>query len=202
MPKKTLNLNIHINENNNIDDIKDSKTSTYSRLTKGDFNSNLIESSFKIHKGNIKIGNRIHFFKTVINSSDIKEIINKKNDDEKKENIFDELNKEKYEIFNENLTKKKIKKEKKIKEIKPLIEQMISMADYISEYEDKNNIDLIDNTIWKELSEKFKNNEEINQSEDGGDFIIKPQQQQYTNNSNNININNNQNEKEKSKFGR
>ena len=109
MPKKTLNLNIHINENNNIDDIKDSKTSTYSRLTKGDFNSNLIESSFKIHKGNIKIGNRIHFFKTVINSDDIKEIINKKNDDEKKENIFDELNKEKYEIFNENLTKKKIK---------------------------------------------------------------------------------------------
>ena len=197
MPKKTLNLNIHINENNNIDDIKDSKTSTYSRLTKGDFNSNLIESSFKIHKGNIKIGNRIHFFKTVINSSDIKEIINKKNDDEKKENIFDELNKEKYEIFNENLTKKKIKKEKKIKEIKPLIEQMISMADYISEYEDKNNIDLIDNAIWKELSEKFKNNEEINQSEDGGDFIIKPQQQQYTNNSNNININNNQNEEEK-----
>ena len=42
-----------------------SKISTYSRLTKGDFFTNLIDSSFKIHRGNIKIGNRINFFKTV-----------------------------------------------------------------------------------------------------------------------------------------
>ena len=114
-PKRTLNLNIHIMDNNKESNNATGKdftktitsiNSTYSRLTKGDFFTNLIDNSFKIHKGNIKIGNRIHFFKTVINKEDedknikLPEIDNK---ERKKgfnqEDFFDELNKEYFHDF-------------------------------------------------------------------------------------------------------
>ena len=126
LPRKTLNLNIHITDNNNInykekvDEAEknltktiESKNSTYSRLTKGDFFTNLIDNSFKIHSGNIKIGNRIQFFKTMINNSNAnKNIIVPKlklpeiieNKEEKKGfnegDYFEELNKQHYEEFN------------------------------------------------------------------------------------------------------
>ena len=190
-PKKTLSLNIHITDNNNknqetIDeDEKDitktiaSKNSTYSRLTRGDFFTNLIDSSFKIHKGNIKIGNRIHFFKTVLNSRDE----NKKDEnkilklpeiDEKKEEkkgfnekeYFEELNKEHFEEFNKNLNKRKIKKEKNKNAIKAVIEQILDMVDYAYDYQKKSNSDLIEDEMWKDMGNKFKQNILLNQKDD------------------------------------
>ena len=62
----------NIQEKDNINDVIEptsSKVSTFSKLTKGDYYTNLIKNSFSIHKGNIKIGNRINFFKTIIESN-------------------------------------------------------------------------------------------------------------------------------------
>ena len=98
---------------NDLLDAVSSKTSTYSKLTKGDYCTNLIKNSFNIHKDNIPIGNRIGFFKTMIemNKKDeklpeinIKKDFEKQNIDneEKKgfneEDFFNALNKQNHEV--------------------------------------------------------------------------------------------------------
>ena len=191
LPRKTLNLNIHITDNNNNKKEKNdeseknltktvgSKNSTYSRLTKGDFFTNLIDNSFKIHSGNIKIGNRIHFFKTVINNSNanksiiipkikLPEIIENKEEKEgfNEKEFFEELNKEYFESFNKNFNKKKIKKEKNKNDIKPVIEQIFDVVNYVYDHQKKNKADLIEDKLWKEIGDKFKNNILLNDTED------------------------------------
>ena len=188
-PRKTLSLNIHITDNNNKETINEdekditktiaSKNSTYSRLTRGDFFTNLIDNSFKIHRGNIKIGNRIHFFKTVLNSRDEKkdsenkilklpEISDKK--EEKKgfneKEYFEELNKEHFEEFNKDLNRRKIKKEKNKNDIKVVIEQILDMVDYVYEHQKKSNSDLIEDEMWKDMGNKFKQNILLNQPDE------------------------------------
>ena len=184
-PKRTLNLNIHIMDNNKESNNATGKdftktitsiNSTYSRLTKGDFFTNLIDNSFKIHKGNIKIGNRIHFFKTVINKDDNKNNENKlklPEIEEYKENkgfnekeYFEELNKEHYEEFNKLLNKKKNKKNKEKKDIEPIIEQLFDLVNYIYDHQQRNNSDLIEDKSWKEIGDKFKQNILLNEIEE------------------------------------
>jgi len=171
-PRKTLSLNIHITDNNNKETINEdekditktiaSKNSTYSRLTRGDFFTNLIDNSFKIHRGNIKIGNRIHFFKTVLNSRDEKKDsenkilklpeINDKKEEKKgfnEKEYFEELNKEHFEEFNKDLNRRKIKKEKNKNDIKVVIEQILDMVDYVYEHQKKSNSDLMRKNILR-----------------------------------------------------
>ena len=189
--KKSLFLNIQITNANNIKDNTEiekdkdkekdltktitSKLSTYSRLTRGDFYTNLIDNSFKIHKGNIKIGNRIQFFKTVINSNNEKD----KNKELKLPEIehkeikkgfdsrqfFEELNKEDYLIFNKYLNKKKLKKQKNKNQIKPVLEQIFDLVDYIYDHQINNNSDIINNALWEEVSVKFKQNQSLKEAE-------------------------------------
>ena len=185
-----LNLNIHIKDSNYKDILEEkdnenekalltktitSKISTYSRLTKGDFFTNLIDSSFKIHRGNIKIGNRINFFKTVnVRENDNEkqklklpeiEIKERKKGFNEKE-FFEELNKEHFDEFNKNFTKRKIKKEKKNKQIKPIVEYMIDIVNYVYDHQHKINYELIDDNIWKDIGDKFKQNIILNESEE------------------------------------
>ena len=180
-PRNTLNLCININDNTlkeitdekNITKTVASKNSTYSRLTKGDFFTNLIDSSLNIHKGNIKIGNRMHFFKTVINKDEdnkkikLPEIDNK---ERKKgfnqEDFFDELNKEFFNDFNKTLNKKKIKKQKEKNEIKPIIEQIFDIVDYVYDIQHKTNSKIIQDEIWDEIKNKFKQNILLKESEE------------------------------------
>ena len=99
-----------------------SRNSTYSKLTKGDYCANLIKNSFQIHKPSIKIGNRIHFFKTII-SPNLKtekllpDIKIKKGEDVKKESFdkeeyFNALNQQNYETQKKITEKKKDEKER------------------------------------------------------------------------------------------
>ena len=223
--KKSLFLNIQItNANNNKDNIveiekekeKDltktitsltSKHSTYSRLTRGDFFTNLIDNSFKIHKGNIKIGNRIQFFKTVINNNNEKDKELKLPEIDQKEykkgfdskQFFEELNKEDYSIFNKYLNKKKNKKQKNKNVIKPVMEQIFDIVDYIYDHQIKTNVDIINNELWKDVSIKFKQNQLLKEAET--DEIIMKQleeiekkkkeeeEKQSFNNISNINLN-------------
>ena len=189
--RKTLDLNIHITDNNgNIKDSKNeteknltktitSKYSTFSRLTKGDFFTNLIDNSLKIHNGNIKIGNRIHFFKTVINTKDEDKNNNKIKLPEIGENIrefkgfnskefFEELNKEHRDNFDKDLNKRKKKKNKNIKDIEPIMEQIFDLVNYVYDHQNKNknNNLLIEDDMWKDISDKFKQNILLNQLEE------------------------------------
>ena len=109
--------------NETIDNQITSKNSTYSRLTNGDFSSNLIKSSFNIHWGSVQIGNRINFFKTLINSKTkpdkiLPDIKPKKESEENvkkiegfnKEEYYNTINKENYENHLKTMQKKIIKK--------------------------------------------------------------------------------------------
>ena len=170
---------------NDLLDAVSSKTSTYSKLTKGDYCTNLIKNSFNIHKDNIPIGNRIGFFKTMIemNKKDeklpeinIKKDFEKQNIDneEKKgfneEDFFNALNKQNHEVHAKLVEKKNIRYKKIKKLIKPIAEQLLEITDYIYDYKNQNNTKLINDEIWKDIRDKFISNESLNQSED--DFLL------------------------------
>ena len=170
---------------NDLLDAASSRTSTYSKLTKGDYCTNLIKNSFNIHKDNIPIGNRIGFFKTMIDMNNKEEKlpeINIKKDFEKKiivaeekkgfneEDFFNALNKQNHEVHAKLVEKKNIRNKKNKKLIKPIVEQLLEITDYIYDYKNQNNIKLINDEIWKDIRDKFISNESLNQSED--DFLL------------------------------
>ena len=188
--------------NKEIDSKESSKNSTYSRLTKGDYCANLIKDSFSIHKPTIKIGNRINFFKTVINSNlksdnilpDIKykkvEVTKNKNiKGFNKEEFFNTLNKENFET-QKKLVEKKIAKNKMRKNlIRPIVDQILEIADNIYNYKKENKIELVNDGIWKELTDKLINNELLNESEE--DILIVKQKEKNNKKDENENNENN-----------
>ena len=108
--------------------------------------------------------------KTEIKKEQTKEkvqIINK-NDSEifDKDLFYEEMDKLNYENFLKESKKRKIKKEKKINIIKPVLNTIIDIADYIYDFQQSNNVDLIDNEKWDELMSRFKNNEDIKEKEE------------------------------------
>ena len=90
----------------------------------------------------------------------------------KKENIFDkesfyeEMNKLNYENFKKVANERKAKKEKKIRLVKPLIEKMIDITDYIFNYQENKGVKLLDNAKWDEIMERFINWEDIYDNEE------------------------------------
>ena len=187
-----------------------SKNSTYSRLTKGDYCANLIKNSFSIHKPSIKIGNRINFFKTII-SSNIKpekllpDIKLKKTEDNKTKNsegfneeeFFNSLNQQNYETQKKTTEKKKAKNKMKKNLIRPIVDQILEITNNIYNYKNENDVKLVNDNIWKDLTDKLINNELLNESDD--DILIIKQEEKNNKkeeNDNNENENNAETENE------
>ena len=168
--------------------------SSYSKLTTNDFGINLIDETFNIHN-KVNINDRIKLFKTrlteeseqkykdlpklpdisgleedsiskdqksLLNILDKKDINNKSFD---KESFHEEMNKLNYENFMKSSEERKIKKEKKNKLIKPILEKMIEITEYIHDYQEIKGVTLLDNSKWDEIMNKFINFENIKDDE-------------------------------------
>ena len=83
-----------------------------------------------------------------------------------KESFYEEMNKLNYENFKKESNARKIKKEKKYKLIKPIINKLIDISDYISIYQENKGVQLLDNSKWDEIMDKFKNWEDIYDNEE------------------------------------
>ena len=105
--------------------------------------NNLVQS---INKSNNIINNNINIFD--------------------KESFYEEMNKLNYENFTKESNERKMKKEKKIKIIKPIIDKILDVTEYIYAYQENKGVELIDNSKWDELMERFKNWEDINDKEE------------------------------------
>ena len=93
--------------------------------------------------------------------------LNKKNENIfDKESFYEEMNKLNYENFKKVANERKAKKEKKIKLVKPLIEKMIDITDYIFNYQENKGVQLLDNAKWDEIMERFINWEDIFDNEE------------------------------------
>ena len=169
-----------INKDNMDNNPASSRNSTYSKLTKGDYCANLIKNSFQIHKPSIKIGNRIHFFKTII-SPNLKtekllpDIKIKKGEDVKKESFdkeeyFNALNQQNYETQKKITEKKKMKKKEHKNLIRPIFDQILEIVNNIYDYKKEKNVQLVNDEVWKDLTDKLIANELLNKSDD--DIII------------------------------
>ena len=106
-------------------------------------------------------------------STKIKETIKKEeNMSKNKTEIFDkdlfyeEMDKLNYTNFVKESSKRRTKKEKKINIIKPVLNKILDITDYIFDYQKNNNVEIIDNVIWDELMLKFKNWEDIKEKEE------------------------------------
>ena len=99
-------------------------------------------------------------------------ILTKEEKDKNKTDIFDkdlfyeEMDKLNYENFVKESSKRKIKKEKKINIIKPLLDKILDITDYVYDYQQSINAELIDNEKWDELMERFNNWEDIKDKEE------------------------------------
>ena len=95
-----------------------------------------------------------------------------------KESFYEEMNKLNYENFLKESNERKIKKEKKNKIIKPIIDKIIEINEYIYIYQENKGIQLIDNTKWDELMDKFINWEDINDKEEE-EIITEEEESEY-----------------------
>ena len=100
--------------------------------------------------------------------SKIKEEIKTQKDSDilDKDLFYEEMDKLNYDNFIKESNKRKIKKQKRINVIKPLLNQILDITDYIYDYQQKNNIEIIDNEKWDELMNRFKNGENIKDKEE------------------------------------
>ena len=96
--------------------------------------------------------------------------INNLNDKETKifdkELFYEEINKLNYENFLKESKKRKAKKEAEIKIIKPILDQLLDVTDYIYDYQQTSNSDLIDNELWDLLMDRLQNMEKIKNKEE------------------------------------
>ena len=93
-------------------------------------------------------------------------IFKNKSDIFDKDLFYEEMNKLNYENFIKESNKRKIKKEKRINVVKPLIYKILDITEYIYDYQQNINEELIDNEKWDELMLKFKNWEDIQDKEE------------------------------------
>ena len=64
------------------------------------------------------------------------------------------------------INKKKIKKQKEKNEIQPIIEQIFDIVDYVYDIQHKTNSKIIQDDIWDEIKDKFKQNILLKESEE------------------------------------
>ena len=95
-----------------------------------------------------------------------------------KESFYQEMNKLNYENFLKVSKERKLKKEKKINIIKPIIDKMIEITEYISIYQENKGVQLLDNTKWDEIMDKFINWENIFDNEED-EIIIQDEVSEY-----------------------
>ena len=95
-----------------------------------------------------------------------------------KESFYEEMNKLNYENFKKASNERKIKKEKKNKLIKPLIEKIIDITDYIFTYQENKSVKLLDNAKWDEIMDRFINWEDIYDNEED-EIITQNEESEY-----------------------
>ena len=134
-----------------------------------------VNSSNKIHHQEIKVGNRVTLFKTLIPMyNEIKKVEETKKEEPKEEEEYysrsKPFNKELFfkSIENENiqfnLRQSQIREEKKKKHIpllNPVMNDILDIVDEVYKYQKENNVDLINVDKWTELTELFKANKPI-----------------------------------------
>ena len=177
-------------------DILNAEKSSYSKLTENDYGLNLINESFRIHNNNINDRIKIFKTRLMSTENseskfkDLPAIIEVEEDKSKKQNIesnnldksinksnnninifdkdsfYEEMNKLNYENFLKESNERRNKKEKKNKLIKPIIDKILEITEYISIYQENKGVQLIDNSKWDELMDRFKNWEDINDKEE------------------------------------
>ena len=96
-----------------------------------------------------------------------------------KKSYFEEINKINLEDFSKEFKEKKIKFAKKQNLILPILNQIIELTEYIGNYQEQNDLYLIDNSKWDELMEKFKENEKIDENEEKNAKNKKEDEGQY-----------------------
>ena len=134
--------------------------------SKNDICLKSILNSFYIHKDEVKIGNRIEFFKTKLNDklplNNLPNLVdyNTDNKDDKsldaKEVYINSIKNENYENAKKNLEKKILKKNINKKLISPILDNILNITDYLSEHQKEKKCDLINDEIWQKLILKFK----------------------------------------------
>ena len=95
-----------------------------------------------------------------------------------KESFYEEMNKLNYENFKKASNERKIKKEKKNKLIKPLIEKIIDITDYIFTYQENKSVKLLYNAKWDEIMDRFINWEDIYDNEED-EVITQNEESEY-----------------------
>ena len=134
---------------------KDELEQKYKDLPKIDLNSsNTNKSLIKNYSSSIIFNKKI----SLNNSSDIYNF--------DKNSYIEEIDKLNYEDFSKEFIKKKNKLEKKYNLLLPIFYKILEVTDYIENYQEKKQVNLIDNSKWDEIMIKFKNNDIIKDDEE------------------------------------
>ena len=180
---KREELKINNEGDNNINNIKtemgETVTSSMTKLGYNDFGTRLLKNTKSLHWNNIKIGNRIDFFKTIMHEDENKnkKILPQININENDKKIFkkhktqnsifnkaafyEQINKEDY-LVHKKYSLIRLNKRNKNKEIiKDIIEQILDLTNYVSEIQTKNAMNLLEDEKWKELMKMFLNEEKF-----------------------------------------
>ena len=169
----TQEINEENNTKNNLKVESYRKVSLSMKNYNNDFRKDIVKNAKLLHWNNIKIGNRIDFFKTKmfkkenINKENLPQINFNKNDKYSsfdKDYFFECLNKEDYLINKNQLLNKLDKKKKKREEISIIFEKILNLTNYVSVYQSKNKIELLEDEKWKELMNEFVKEEDKQES--------------------------------------
>ena len=186
------------NKINNIKSEMEKTVSTMSKLNYNDLGTEPINNSKILHGNNIKIGNRIDFFKTIMfnNENANKKILPQINLNEHKvkpfkqhkttTNIFDKdaffehINKEDYLINKKSSIIRLNKRNKKKEEVKVILEQILDLTNYISVYQTKNDMKLLESEKWGELMKMFLREEKFHKEKKDLKHFLEAQKLQET----------------------
>ena len=175
--KKEENEEEKEEENKEIKERDFKTTTSFNFISENSKGMNLIKNSLLLHDQNILVADRITLFQTMIPTfrKDLKkdlipELEDNNNNNEITKNInngfnvdefFKELDQIKSEILTKEIQKKKEKKLNHFNLIKPIIYQIYDIVNEVGKYQIENNIDLIDQEKWDNLTLQLINNEEI-----------------------------------------
>ena len=178
---KTIDRDNDIDNNkiNNIKSEMEKTVSTMSKLTYNDLGTEPINNSKILHWNNIKIGNRIDFFKTIMFNDENakKKVLPQINLHENttkpfkqhktttnifdKASFYEQMNKEDYLINKKSSIIRLKKRNKKKEEVKVILEQILDLTNYISAYQTKNDMKLLEKEKWGELMKMFLREEKF-----------------------------------------
>ena len=179
--QKEENKNKENNDENNEKNEKNETKSSFNHISESSKGMNLIQNSFSIHNNNIMVGNRITLFKTLITNNNEEDENNNLKREENENNIinnnenidnsifnedeyFKELNKLNSNALTKIIEEKKEKKKKHTNLLSPIMNQILDIVKEVEKYQIDNNIDLIDNEKWDNLTSKLINKQIIDSS--------------------------------------